>query len=358
MQAQNSDHGGEMDWLWLSLYHAFAMLWATFWALVLGFTISGVLQVFVSKEQMSRAFGRTNLKSVAIATGLGAASSSCSYAAVAAARSAIQQGAALVPALAFMFASTNLVIELGAILWVLMGWQFVLAEIVGAFLLIVFMWCLMRLFLPKNIETEIRARMAKQEAQLHCHSDQSQAELAATSQSASGHEHAHHRSEHWNRAEERAMDVGRSFVRDGLVHAVERNSGRILNGWISGDAGAARLVASIISPKRTCCCSIDRKRTGRPDHRRDLIRLFRREYSTSESALGPWHQFRRRNFVYLRRPACHPDPRDLRKILWCARRGLDHRYFLRGDGSRRNHCRSRIHRIGINSARTASTERN
>jgi uncharacterized membrane protein YraQ (UPF0718 family) len=182
MQARNGDHGGEMDWLWLSLYHAFAMLWATFWALVLGFTISGVLQVFVSKEQMSRAFGRTNLKSVAIATGLGAASSSCSYA------------AALVPALAFMFASTNLVIELGAILWVLMGWQFVLAEIVGAFLLIILMWFLIRLFLPQNIEIEIRARMMKQEAQLHCHSDHSQAELAATSQSASGHEHAHHRS--------------------------------------------------------------------------------------------------------------------------------------------------------------------
>ena len=88
-------------------------------ALVLGFIISGVLQVFVSKEQTSRAFGRTSLKSVAIATGLGATSSSCSYAAMAAARSAIQQGAALVPALAFMFASTNLVIELGAVLWVL-----------------------------------------------------------------------------------------------------------------------------------------------------------------------------------------------------------------------------------------------
>src|SRR5213076_1408943 len=145
-----------MDWLRLSLYHALAMLWATFWALVLGFTISGVLQVFVSKELMSRAFGQTNLQSVSLATGLGAASSSCSYAAVAAARSAIQQGAALIPALAFMFASTNLVIELGAVLWVLMGWQFVLAEIFGALVLIILMWLLIRLFLPKNLETEIR----------------------------------------------------------------------------------------------------------------------------------------------------------------------------------------------------------
>jgi uncharacterized protein len=159
-----------MDWLWLSLYHAAAMLWATFWALVLGFTISGVLQVFVSKEQMIRAFGRTNLKSVAIATGLGAASSSCSYAAVAAGRSALQQGAALVPALAFMFASTNLVIELGAVLWVLMGWRFVLAEFTGAFVLIALMWLLIRLFLPKNIETEIRARVDTQSTELGCHS--------------------------------------------------------------------------------------------------------------------------------------------------------------------------------------------
>ncbi len=169
MQARSSD-GYAMDWLWLSLYHALAMLWATFWALVLGFTISGVLQVFVSKAQMSRAFGQTNLKSVSLATGLGAASSSCSYAAVAAARSAIQQGAALIPALAFMFASTNLVIELGAVLWVLMGWQFVLAEIFGAFVLIAIMWLLIRLFLPKNLETEIRtSAQGKILGSDHCH---------------------------------------------------------------------------------------------------------------------------------------------------------------------------------------------
>src|SRR5437588_7718225 len=157
MQVRSSD-GYAMDWLWLSLYHALAMLWATFWALVLGFTISGVLQVFVSKERMSRAFGRTNLKSVSLATGLGAASSSCSYAAVAAGRSAIQQGAAVVPALAFMFASTNLVIELGAVLWLLMGWQFVIAEVFGAFVLIALMWLLVTLLLPQTIEQEIKHR--------------------------------------------------------------------------------------------------------------------------------------------------------------------------------------------------------
>ena len=79
---------------------------------------------FVSKERMSRAFGKTNLKTIALATGFGAASSSCSYAAAAAGRSAIQQGAAIIPALAFMFASTNLVIELGVVLWILDGLAF------------------------------------------------------------------------------------------------------------------------------------------------------------------------------------------------------------------------------------------
>lgn len=145
----------------MSLYDALAMLWATFWALVLGFGISAALQVFVSKEQMSRAFGKTNLKSVAVATGLGAASSSCSYAAAAAGRSAIQQGAALVPALAFMFASTNLVIELGVVLWILMGWRFVLAEFAGALVLIGLVWVLVRSFLPAAVEKEARSNAEK-----------------------------------------------------------------------------------------------------------------------------------------------------------------------------------------------------
>src|SRR5437763_16108784 len=118
MQGRSSD-GYPMDWLSLSLYHALGMLWATFCALVLGFTISGVLQVFVSKEQISRAFGQTNLKSVSLAPGLGAASRSGSYAAVAAARSAVQQGAALVPGMACTVASRNWVIEIGAVLWAL-----------------------------------------------------------------------------------------------------------------------------------------------------------------------------------------------------------------------------------------------
>src|ERR1043166_1044565 len=128
-----------MHVIWTGVYHAVAMFWDTLWALVLGFGISAALQVFVSREQMTRILGRAGLREMLLATGFGAASSSCSYAAAAIGRSAFQQGAALVPALAFMFASTNLVVELGAVLWLLMGWQFLLAEIVGALVLIAIM---------------------------------------------------------------------------------------------------------------------------------------------------------------------------------------------------------------------------
>ncbi len=132
------------------------MFWDVLWALVLGFGLSALLQVFVSKDRMTREFGTTSFRSVALATAFGGASSSCSYAAVAAARAAFQKGAALVPTLAFMFAATNLVFELGIVLWILMGWQFVLAEFVGAFVLIGVMWLLVRLTLPQGLEQEAR----------------------------------------------------------------------------------------------------------------------------------------------------------------------------------------------------------
>ncbi len=146
-----------MSWLGKSLYESAAMFWEVLWALVLGFALSAVLQVFVGKERMTREFGQTSFRSVALATLFGGASSSCSYAAVAAARTAFKKGAALVPTLAFMFASTNLVLELGIVLWLLMGWRFVLAEFVGAFVLIGVMWLLVRLTLPAGLEDEARA---------------------------------------------------------------------------------------------------------------------------------------------------------------------------------------------------------
>src|SRR5438876_5320285 len=111
-----------------ALSMAFAMFWEILWALILGFTLSGVVQAVVSKQEMTRLLPDDSPRSLALATGLGAASSSCSYAAVALARSIFRKGADFTAAMAFEFASTNLVIELGIILALLLGWQFTLAE--------------------------------------------------------------------------------------------------------------------------------------------------------------------------------------------------------------------------------------
>jgi uncharacterized protein len=123
---------------------ALAMLWEILWALILGFGLSGAVQAVVSKREMSRLLPDDSPRSLAIATGLGAASSSCSYAAVALARSIFRKGADFTAAMAFQFASTNLVIELGIIMAVLLGWQFTLAEFVGGPLMIVLLALLFR----------------------------------------------------------------------------------------------------------------------------------------------------------------------------------------------------------------------
>src|SRR2546430_1405161 len=120
-----------------ALSFAFGMTWEVLWALILGFALSGVIQAVVSKEEMRRLMPDDSPRTLAVASGLGAASSSCSYASVALARSLFRQGANFTAAMAFEIASTNLVIELGIIMWLLLGWQFVLGEFVGGPLLIV-----------------------------------------------------------------------------------------------------------------------------------------------------------------------------------------------------------------------------
>ena len=136
---------------------ALLMAWEVWWALVLGFAISAVVQAWVPRERIQRALGGSGLRPVALATGLGAASSSCSYAAVAIAKSLFQKGASAASALAFQFASTNLVFELGIVLWVLIGWQFTLAEFVGGLVLIAVMTLLLRVFVSKGLEEQARA---------------------------------------------------------------------------------------------------------------------------------------------------------------------------------------------------------
>jgi len=120
-----------------SLREAFFMFWETLWALILGFTLSGAVQAFVSKDEMQRVLGDHRPKAVVRASVFGMVSSSCSYAATAMAKSLFQKGADFVSAMVFMFASTNLVVELGVVLVVLMGWQFAVAEFIGGPIMIV-----------------------------------------------------------------------------------------------------------------------------------------------------------------------------------------------------------------------------
>src|SRR5215510_12707455 len=132
------------------------MAWEVWWALVLGFTLSGIVQAWVPRERIERALGGRGSREVALATGLGAASSSCSYAAIAIAKSLFQKGASFASAMAFQFASTNLVFELGIVMWIFLGWEFTLAEFVGGIFLIALMWGAVRLLITRTLEDRAR----------------------------------------------------------------------------------------------------------------------------------------------------------------------------------------------------------
>ena len=137
--------------------------WKALWAFMLGYALSSLIQVFLTRERMRQAMGETGPKSVALGTLFGFVSSSCSFAALATTRALFQKGAGLIPALAFLLASTNLVIELGIVIAVLLTWQFVLGEYVGGLLLIVFMWGLVHVTYPEQLVNAVRERFRAQE---------------------------------------------------------------------------------------------------------------------------------------------------------------------------------------------------
>ncbi len=142
-----------------ALLLAAGMAWQVGWSLILGFTLSGLVQAVVSKQKMQRLLGRDGIREIALATGFGAVSSSCSYASAAMSKTLFKKGAAFIPSLAFLFSSTNLVLELGIILWLLMGWQFTVAEWLGGLVLIAVMTVLVKLTYPKQLVEEARRRV-------------------------------------------------------------------------------------------------------------------------------------------------------------------------------------------------------
>jgi len=139
------------------------LFWMAFWAFGLGYLISSMIQVFVTRERMKKSMGEAGASSVGLGTFFGFISSSCSFAALATTRSLFAKGAGLVPSLAFLLASTNLVIELGIVIAVFLGWQFVVGEYVGGVLLILLMWLVVKLTLPSKLAESAREKAREAE---------------------------------------------------------------------------------------------------------------------------------------------------------------------------------------------------
>jgi len=142
---------------------SFGLFWMAFWAFGLGYLISSMIQVFVTRERMKKSMGEAGAKSVGLATFFGFISSSCSFAALATTRSLFAKGAGLIPALAFLLASTNLVIELGIIIAVFLSWQFVVGEYIGGLILILLMWLVVRITSSKKLIETARETAKQQE---------------------------------------------------------------------------------------------------------------------------------------------------------------------------------------------------
>lgn len=139
------------------------LFWLAFWAFGLGYFISSMIQVFVTRSRMQKSLGETDASTVGLAAFFGFLSSSCSFSALATTRALFAKGAGLVPALAFLLASTNLVVELGIVIAVFLGWQYVVGEYVGGMLLILLMWALVRVTAGRKMVEKARERAQMQE---------------------------------------------------------------------------------------------------------------------------------------------------------------------------------------------------
>ena len=168
---------GWVDAIGRSLREGFFMFWETLWPLILGFGLSGAVQAFISRESIQAKMGNHRPAAVARASGFGMVSSSCSYAATAMAKSLFVKGADFVAASVFMFASTNLVIELGIVLVVLMGWQFAVSEFVGGFIMIVLLTIFGGLWLRGRLVVQAKERLMEDAGHDHEHGPSENTEL-------------------------------------------------------------------------------------------------------------------------------------------------------------------------------------
>lgn len=139
--------------------------WMALWAFILGYALSSLIQVFVTKKNMQKTMGASNSKSVFFGTLFGFISSSCSFSALATTKSLFQKGASFVSSMAFLLASTNLVIELGIVISIFLGWQFVVGEYVGGILLILIVWLIIALLNPTSLISKARKKLGEAKAE-------------------------------------------------------------------------------------------------------------------------------------------------------------------------------------------------
>ncbi|HEA31166.1 MAG TPA: permease, partial [Leeuwenhoekiella sp.] len=144
-------------------YTTTGFFWMALWAFVLGYIISSMIQIFVTEKRMQKTMGGAESKGVLLGTFFGFISSSCSFAALASTKSLFKKGASFISSIAFLLASTNLVIELGIIISIFLGWQFVVGEYAGGILLIGISWILIRLINPKKLIDKARKNLEKED---------------------------------------------------------------------------------------------------------------------------------------------------------------------------------------------------
>jgi uncharacterized membrane protein YraQ (UPF0718 family) len=144
-------------------FTAVGFFWMALWAFILGYIISSMIQIFVTEKRMQKTMGKDESKSILLGTFFGFISSSCSFAALASTKSLFKKGASFVSSLAFLLASTNLVIELGIIISIFLGWQFVVGEYLGGILLILICWILIRIINPKKLVEKARQNLENDE---------------------------------------------------------------------------------------------------------------------------------------------------------------------------------------------------
>jgi uncharacterized membrane protein YraQ (UPF0718 family) len=234
--------GAVLHTLWEGLSNALLMAWTVWWALVLGLAISAIVQAWAPTARIERSLGGTGVRPIALATGLGAASSSCSYAAVSIAKSLFGKGASAASALAFQFASTNLVVELGIVIWVLIGWRFTLAELIGGLVLIVVMTVLLRLFVSPALERRARRHAQASDAGHQHHAAATQLVLRDRLRSLDAWSDVAHNFRHDCKMLWKEITLG--FILAGFIGLLGNG---FFNGlFLSGAPSAVRLLENVI----------------------------------------------------------------------------------------------------------------